>query len=117
MSSFRTIRATVFGPLLAAVFAAANLGLPAADVLLDHRLDGSAQAAQAHLEGRNGCREHTDHCPLSRILGAVRLQAPAASALELAPAADPAPLDFARMGDPFFLRQPPYFSRAPPQAA
>lgn len=117
MRSLRLIRTRVLCPLLAAAFVAASFGLPAADILLDHRLEGPHQSVQAHLEDLNGCREHIDHCALARMLGAVRLQAASASPPEFLPAADTARTELLRPGVPFAPHQPFYFSRAPPQAA
>jgi hypothetical protein len=117
MDGSRALRVRLSGLLLAAVVAAANLGLPAADALLDHQVGGSSQSAKAHLEGLNGCREHPDHCPLGRMLGAVRLQAPAGSAAPYAPAVHHPAVHPTTAGVLLGRHHPSYFSRAPPQLA
>jgi hypothetical protein len=53
---------------LALVFFAGNLGLPEADVLLDHGLGSVVDRPQVHIEGTGGCADHADHCPLGRLL-------------------------------------------------
>jgi hypothetical protein len=117
MSRVRRFRSRLAGVFLAVLFPAANLALPAADVLLDHRLGESSQPGRTHLETQSGCREHTDHCPLAVILGAGRIKAtvdlPAPSAHNVrAPgvAFTPAPLSAAH-------RAPAHRSRAPPRLA
>lgn len=117
MNGSRALRVRLSGLLLAAVVAAANLGLPAADALLDHQIGGSGQSAKAHLEGLTGCREHLDHCPLGRMLGAVRLQAPSESAAPFAPAVHPPTAHPATAGVLPGRHHSSYFSRAPPQPA
>lgn len=86
MKWLQSVHARGIGPMLAVMFAMANLGLPAADVILDHRLGSPVRTAHYHLEDRNGCREHTGHCALGRMLGAVRLQGLAASVAQIPPA-------------------------------
>jgi hypothetical protein len=107
----------LFALMVAAVFAAANLGLPAADALLDHPAGGAGRVPRDHFEDQNGCREHADHCPLSRIVGSVRLAA-AAQAQVPVPAAIrrgvPAPV---HPGTPPSPHSPAYRSRAPPSVS
>lgn len=117
MGRSRAIRARLAGLLLAAVFAAANLGLPAADALLDHRVGSPSQSTQSHFEGLNGCREHVDHCPLGRMLGAVRLQTPGKSPAPFAPAAHRPFVPSESPSAPTGWHHTSYLLRAPPQHA
>jgi hypothetical protein len=117
MNGSRALRVRLSGLLLAAVVAAANLGLPAADALLDHQISGSSQSAKAHLESLNGCWKHPDHCPLGRMLGAVLLQAPAGSTAPLTPALHRPAVHPTPVGVLLARHHPSYFSRAPPQPA
>jgi hypothetical protein len=61
---------------LATLYVAGNFGLPATDLLLNHRSPETRHAGQSHFEGPGGCREHADHCVLARLLNDFRLQAP-----------------------------------------
>ncbi len=60
--------------LLALLFVAGNVGLPAADALLDHASGIAHGGARVHLEAAGGCRSHADHCPLGRLLSTFRAQ-------------------------------------------
>jgi hypothetical protein len=72
------------GLLLAILFAAGNLGLPVADVLLDHGLGARHPDPRPHYETPGGCHDRSEHCILGRLLGELRLQSPATGAIRLA---------------------------------
>jgi hypothetical protein len=64
--------------LFAAIFLAGNLVLPEADILLGHGRN-QANETRVHLEQLGGCRNHTEHCVLSRLLSDLSGQAPSSS--------------------------------------
>ena len=61
--------------LLATLYVAGGLGLPAADALLDHPTGAGSAVPRTHVESTTGCREHADHCPLGNLLSTFRVQA------------------------------------------
>ena len=65
--------------LFTAIFLAGNLVLPEADILLGH---GRSQEneTRVHYETLGGCRNHAEHCVLSRLLSELSGQALSASA-------------------------------------
>jgi hypothetical protein len=100
--------------VLALVFVAGNFGLPATDILLDHGLDGPHFVARVHFESRGGHSDHEGHCALARIIGELRLQAPAPAGPRLfhAGAARSHSRSAAAPATPLFSFS--YWSRAPP---
>ncbi len=62
---------------LATIFVVGNLVLPQVDIFLDHGLGAPQNAHRVHLERPGGCRDHAEHCVLSRLLGNLDGQAPA----------------------------------------
>ncbi len=100
--------------LLALLFGAGNVGLPAADALLDHASGGAHGGARVHLEAAGGCRNHADHCPLGRLLSTFRAQGRAGQSLRIPAAHGPiGPRLDATSALPRSSRVPPP-SRGPP---
>jgi hypothetical protein len=64
--------------LLVTLFVTGNFGLPATDILLEHSL-GPHPASQVHLEPAGGCRNHAEHCVLSRLLNDLGQQSPSSA--------------------------------------
>ena len=109
-----TIAARLRALLLALLVVAGNVGLPAADALLDHAGAAPHGGARVHFESAGGCRSHADHCPLGRLLSAPWAQARAGHTLPLPSAGELASGRLsATAGAPRTTRVPPP-SRGPP---
>jgi hypothetical protein len=98
---------------LALGYLAGNFGLPAVDLLLDHR-PGTRVEARVHFETRGGARDHGGHCPLNRLLSELRLKAPAVTTPALEPASRPEATKSVSEHEVVLHYHPSYRSRAPP---
>jgi hypothetical protein len=98
---------------LAALFLAGNLVLPEADILLGHRL-GTENESRVHVEPLGGCRNHAEHCVLSRLISDLTGQAPASSLALPVPATTSASLRSADLQSATLRSPRSNHSRAPP---
>lgn len=98
--------------VLAFAYVAGNFGLPAVDLLLEHR--GKPPEERVHFESRGGSSDHGGHCPLNRWLADLRATEAASSETAFYPGHEGGPAQSAPDLHYALRHQPSYRSRAPP---